>query len=119
MTSRRPEPEPTAHTITLDFAQAARALGGEARRRGLVVPGFRSPPRIVGVDRSIRHHRNGAVVAVRVKGRPFVAVLADMIEGVVAANHLKPPEADRLRSELWAAVVPTPGEAEAPGTRVA
>ena len=94
-------------------------LGSEARRRGLVVPGFRCPPRIVGVDRSIRHHRNGAVVAVRVKGRPFVAVLADMIEGVVAANHLRPPEADRLRSELWLAVVPDAGAGDATSTRVA
>ena len=94
-------------------------LGSEARRRGLVVPGFRCPPRIVGVDRSIRHHRNGAVVAVRVKGRPFVAVLADMIEGVVAANHLRPPEADRLRAELWLTVVPDAGAGDATITRVA
>ena len=94
-------------------------LGSEARRRGLVVPGFRCPPRIVGVDRSIRHHRNGAVVAVRVKGRPFVAVLADMIEGVVAANHLRPPEADRLRSELWTVVLPDAGASGGSTARVA
>lgn len=84
-----------------------------------MVPGFRCPPRIVGVDRSIRHHRNGAVVAVRVKGRPFVAVLADMIEGVVAANHLRPPEADRLRAELWLTVVPETGSGDVAGSRVA
>jgi hypothetical protein len=36
-----------------------------------------------------------------VKGRPLVAVVADMIEGVVVANRLVPPVADRLRRELW------------------
>jgi hypothetical protein len=31
-------------------------------------------------------------------------VIADMIEGVVVANHLRPPVADRVRTELWAAL---------------
>lgn len=103
---------------TLDFAAAARQLGREARRRGLVAPSFRCPPRIVGVDRSLRRHASGAVVAVQLKGRPWPAVLGDMIEGVVVANRLQPPHADRLRTELWqalsgssvagAAHVPTP-----------
>jgi len=43
-------------------------------------------------------------VAVRVNGRPLAAMLADMIEGVVAANRLIAPHADRLRAELWAAM---------------
>ena len=86
---------------TLDFAQVARVLGHEARARGLHAPGFRCPPRIVGVDRSIRRSGEHVTVAVRVKGRPLVAVVADMIEGVVVANHLHPPVADRLRRELW------------------
>ena len=30
-----------------------------------------------------------------------MAVVADMIEGVVVANRLHPPVADRLRRELW------------------
>ncbi len=41
-------------------------------------------------------------MAVRLRGRPWVAVLADMIEGVVAANRLASPRSDRLRAELWA-----------------
>lgn len=90
----------TSHS-TLDFAQAARLLGREARRRGLVAPSYRCPPRIVGVQRSLRRMPNGAVVAVQLKGRPWLAVLADMIEGVVAANRLTPPQADRVRTELW------------------
>ena len=72
------------------------------RRRGLSAPSFRSPPRLVGVDRSIRRRGEASIVSVRVRDRPVVAVLADLIEGVVVANGLQPPEADRLRNELWA-----------------
>jgi hypothetical protein len=90
---------------TIDFATAARALTREARGRGLVAPSYRCPPRLVGVDRSIRRRPSaGSVVAVRVSGRPLAAMLADMIEGVVAANRLIAPHADRLRAELWAAM---------------
>jgi hypothetical protein len=86
---------------TVEFATAARNLAREARRRGLVGPSFRCPPRLVGVDRTIRRHDDGAIVSVRLRGRPWAAVLADMIEGVVVANRLQPPHADRLRSDLW------------------
>ena len=89
---------------TTHFATAARILGREARERGLVVPGYRCPPRVVGADRTLRRFDGGAIVAVRVKGRPWVAVLADMIEGLVVANRLAPPSADRLRDEMWEAL---------------
>ncbi len=89
---------------TVEFAEAARTITREARRRGLVGPSFRCPPRLVGVDRSIRRRPDGAVVSVRLHGRPGSAVVADMIEGVVVANGLHPPQADRLRSDLWAAI---------------
>lgn len=95
---------PIASTDPLEFALVAKVLVVETRRRGLVVPGFRCPPRIVGVDRSLRRVDGYVTVAVRVKGRPLVAVVADMIEGVVVANRLVPPAADRLRRELWSAV---------------
>jgi hypothetical protein len=89
---------------TVEFASAARALTREARRRGLVGPSFRCPPRLVGIDRSIRRRPDGAVVSIRLKGRPRNAVVADMIEGVVVANDLRPPQADRLRTDLWSAL---------------
>jgi len=98
---------PPIAATTADFAAAARTLGREARRRGLVAPSFRCPPRLVGIDRSIRRRGDGAVVAIRLRGRPLAAVLADMIEGVVATNRLRPPHADRLRSDLWLAIEPT------------
>lgn len=44
------------------------------------------------------------MVAVQVRGRPWGAVVADMIEGVVVANDLRPPQADRLRTDLWKAI---------------
>ncbi|MGB8859645.1 MAG: hypothetical protein WCC60_10330 [Ilumatobacteraceae bacterium] len=95
----------------LDFAHAARVLGREARRRGLVAPSYRCPPRIVGVQRSLRRFpQGGATVAVQLKGRPWLAVLGDMIEGVVVANGLLPPQADRLRNELWQAVGAQPSQ---------
>lgn len=90
---------------SLRFAAAARLLGQTARRRGLEVPGFRSPPRLQGADRSLRRHASGtATVSVRLRGRPWPAVLADMIDGVVAANRLSGNQADRARTALWAAV---------------
>jgi hypothetical protein len=89
---------------TVEFAAAARTLTREARRRGLVGPSFRCPPRLVGVDRSIRRRADGAVVSIRLKDRPRGAVIADMVEGVVVANDLHPPAADRVRTELWAAI---------------
>ena len=47
------------------------------------------------------------MVSVRVKGRPREAVLADMIEGIVVSNELGPPDADRVRNELWAVMSAT------------
>ncbi len=99
------QPATTPGASTADFAAAARRLALVARRHWLVAPSYRSPPRLVGVDRTIRRRaEGGAVVAVRVHGRPVVAVLADMIEGVVVANELEPPQSDRARTELWRAL---------------
>jgi len=87
------------------FAAAARTLGQVTRGAGLVVPGFRSPPRLREADRSLRRNRSGScTVSVRLKGRPWSAVVGDMIEGVIAANRLAGPTADRTRTALWAAV---------------
>ena len=89
---------------SLDFGSAARSLGRAARLRGLVVPVFASPPSRPDLDRSIRRRNGSPMVSVRLKGRPRGAVLADMIEGVVVANHLAGARADLARSALWLAV---------------
>jgi len=66
------------------------------------------------------------VVAVRVKGRPFVAVAADLVEGIIVANRLLGPDALRVRGALWAAlgygdttVDEAPGTPGTPQRRVA
>ncbi len=88
--------------MSLRFAAAVRTLSGEARRLGLRVPGFRSPPRLSGVDRTLRRRADGgATIAVVGRGRPFAAVLADMIDGIVVANDLTNADADRARAGLW------------------
>jgi len=88
----------------MQFAAAARVLGEAARRLRLLAPSFRSPPR-VSADRTVRGQGTStATVAVRVRGRPWLAVLADLVEGVVVANRLRGPDADTCRTELWAAV---------------
>ena len=90
---------------SLRFASAARNLGQVARGRGLAVPGFRSPPRLAGVERSVRRRPDGgATVSIRLRGRPWVAVLGDMIEGVVVTNGLSGMAADRARTALWSAI---------------
>lgn len=116
MPSVRPS-EPASAVSAVDFAGAARTLTRVARRNGLVGPSFRCPPRLVGVDRTIRRRPDGAIVSVRLRGRPWAAVLADMIEGVVVANRLQPPAADRVRAELWSAC--GVGAEAAPARRVA
>ena len=87
---------------TLRFAVAARAIADEARRAGLSVPGFRSPPQLP-VDRALRR-RPGATpaIAVRLAGRPVATVIADMVEGVLVANGVA--DRDDLRTRLIQAV---------------
>ena len=86
------------------FAETARSIGRAARLRGLEVPTFRSPPGLVGVQRTIRRRGTSATVSVVVRGRPWAAVVADMVEGVVAANRLDSRRADTVRAALWMAV---------------
>ncbi len=102
----RPD-EPTSDTTsdTTRFAALVRVVAAEARRLGLEVPGFRSPPRLVGVDRSLRRRPGSSPsVAVRLGARSDAAVAADLIEGVIVANRLAPPAADHARRRLLAAL---------------
>lgn len=100
--------EPT----TVRFAHVVRSLAAAARAEGLTAPSFRSPPGVHGAVRTVRRRGDGtATVAVEVKDRPWPAVLGDLVEGVVVANGLRGPAADRARRALWRAV--DPGEAAA------
>lgn len=88
----------------LDFATDARSLARAARLRDLIAPVFSSPPKRADLNRTIRRRNGAPLVAVRIRGRSRSAVLADMIEGVVAANDLIGPRADLARSALWLSV---------------
>lgn len=101
---------------SIRFARTVQALGSAGRELGLEVPAFRSPPRLVGVQRSIRRAPGATMVAVVVRGRPWAAVQADLVEGLLAANELTVEAADRARAALWAAIEPVPDE-EAPVER--
>ena len=97
--------EPT----TVRFAHVVRSLAAAARAEGLAAPSFRSPPRVEGAVRTVRRRDDGgATVAVEVKGRPWPAVLGDLVEGVVVANGLRGAAADRARRALWSAIDRTP-----------
>lgn len=86
------------------FVLTVRALAAAARSLDLNVPSFQSPPRSDQLDRSIqRRPPDDCVVAVRVRGRPFGAVVADAIEGIVVCNEVSAAVAGEVRDELWRA----------------
>ena len=82
------------------FADAARRLGAATRAGGLVVPAFRSPPRVPGAQRTVRRYPGGAVVSVTLKDRSRDEVAADMVEGVLVVNRLEGEAALRFRTAL-------------------
>jgi hypothetical protein len=101
------------------FAELARRIGAAARAAGLVVPAFRTPPRRAGFARTIRRLPGGPVVAVRLRSRPTIDVVADMVEGVVVANGLSGDAAHRLRETLVHAVGETGVGASGPESAAA
>ncbi len=85
-----------------DFAGTARRLASAARARGLRAPGFRTPPRRPGFDRTIRRYADGsALVSVRVRGRLWDDVIDDLIDGVLTLNDLHGALAAEVRLGLW------------------
>jgi hypothetical protein len=91
-------------STTLRFAHAVRTLSESARLQGLEVPIFRSPPGRGDAVRTIRRSRRGATVSVRVAERPWTAVLADLVDGIVVVNGLEGAAAIRCRTSLWTAL---------------
>ena len=85
-----------------DFTGTARWLAAAARARGLQAPGFRTPPRQTGCNRTIRRYPDGtALVAVRVKGRLWDDVVDDLIAGILIVNDLHGVVAAEIRYGLW------------------
>ena len=85
-----------------EFARAARNLMAECTRLGMKAPSFRSPPRLLAEERSIRWSHGRAIVSVRLTGRHADAVFADMVDGCLASNDRR--DDDDTRTALWAVV---------------
>ena len=92
-------------------AMALRHVLALCRDPALVHAGFHHSQ----VQRSIRRAPGATLVAVVVRGRPWPAVQADLIEGIIATNDLRAEAADRVRAQLWAAIEPTAVEEEPEG----
>ena len=89
-------------TSATDFASLGRILTDAAGHHGVEAPGFRSPPRLAGIRRSVTRNLDGTVtVAVVVRGRPTTAVMADMIDGVVLSSGLEGAERREFHDQLW------------------
>lgn len=86
------------------FSALVRVVAQEARAMGLLVPGFRSPPRLAGAVRTIRSGVGTPMIAVRLRGRPFADVAADVVEGVLVANGIPPGPDMRIRRRLLKAI---------------
>lgn len=95
---------PIDRAPSVRFAAAARVVSEEARANGLRAPAYKSPPRLAGAHRTVRRAGRDVVVAVQVRGRPFAAVMADLVEGVVVANGLSGVDAGRARALMWEAL---------------
>tara|TARA_B100001769_G_C21867067_1_gene469331 strand:- start:102 stop:509 length:408 start_codon:yes stop_codon:yes gene_type:complete len=97
---------------SLRFAVVAKLLTNATASEGLLAPSFKSPPVVNDVDRAVRMSEAGSVVSVRLKDRPFEAVVADMVEGVVVCNQLSPTAASQLRNLLWSVVLHHEGDVD-------
>jgi hypothetical protein len=88
-------------TSVTEFGWLARQLSMAARACGLKAPGFRSPPRVAGRTRTVRHYTGGNyLVSVQTKNRDRHEVIADMVEGIVVTNKLDGDVADAARRRL-------------------
>lgn len=90
---------------SMRFAVAARVVVEACHAEGIEVPAFRTPPKTKGIDRAIRRSELGSIVSVRIIGRPFLAVIADLVEGAVICNQFAGSQASSLRNVLWIQIV--------------
>lgn len=84
-----PDDEPIDKPMgALDFAEAVAQLSAIANDLGLRVPAFRSPPLNGATQRQIVSDRHGAIVRVKMRGRPASETKRDMCDGLAEANGL-------------------------------
>ncbi len=96
-----------APITAMEFARVARLLSDETRRLGLCTPGFRSPPRLEGCNRTLRRRLAGPpMISVRLSGRTINDVIDDMVQGVLVVNDIKGPNHLEIQNLLAAAAEP-------------
>jgi hypothetical protein len=101
------------------FSETVRVLAAASGAADLVVPAFVTPPHTRGSDRVVRRLPRGEFsIGVTLEGRPFAAVQADLIEGIVLVNGLAGVDAAAARRTLWAALASS-GQLEEGGVVVA
>ena len=84
------------------FKNVAEKIQSGADSLGLTAPYFKTPPGISGHTRTLKRTDDEQwIVSVEIKERLTSVVIADMIEGVCAANSLDEKLAGEIRSHLW------------------
>lgn len=82
-----PPARPTDRVTFAGFTSLALLLSAWARANDLQVPQYRSPPRMLGVTRTLRRTPGSRpVVSVRLVGRDRSRVVRDMVDGLLAVN---------------------------------
>lgn len=105
--SRTSQNRSQAGLNSVAFATVARELSIVARQWGSDAPSFRSPPRIAGLRRSISRRADGSsTVAVTTRNRSVVAVISDMVEGVLVSASVPAATSGAFRDALWASIEP-------------
>ena len=89
-----------AESVSIQFSRTIRTLGRIANQLGYVTPQFRCPPPSAQYQRSIRRNKDDLSISIVIRGRPWLAVLADIVEGFVIANA-KSGQDSEIRNILW------------------
>ena len=93
--------ETMAESISIQFSIAVRTLGRIADQLGYRIPQFRCPPPSAKYQRSVRKTgEENLSISIVIRGRPWLAILADIVEGVVIANTQSGQDSE-LRNILW------------------
>lgn len=90
-----------AESYSVNFVSVVRTLGRIANQREFISPSFRCPPPSAKFQRSMRNLGEGEItISIVIRERPWLAVLADIVEGFVIANKSLERESE-LRNLLW------------------
>lgn len=89
-----------AESVSIQFSITIRTLGRIAHQLGYQTPQFRCPPPSAKYQRSVRRNNDVLSISIVIRGRPWLAVLADIVEGFVLANA-KLVQDSEIRNILW------------------